>query len=109
MDEIICEALEYITPKKHDEAAQAIEQSKKPPPKKAPTKNEEVVHTDIFEGRDSAEYKRLANFIKSQYFPDFEGEFATKVDLTNQVVEDKLLIDLFVQRLKLEFEGKMKK
>jgi hypothetical protein len=41
------------------------------------------VPTDIFEGRDSTEYKRLANFIKAHYFPDFEGDFTTKVDLTN--------------------------
>jgi hypothetical protein len=56
---------------------------KKPPAKKPAAKTEEVVPTDIFEGRDSTEYKRLANFIKAHYFPDFEGDFTTKVDLTN--------------------------
>ncbi len=55
MDEIIKEALDYITPKKIDEAA--IEASKKA--KKG--KQEEVVNVDIFEGKTVSEYKRIAN------------------------------------------------
>lgn len=80
MDEIIMEALEYICPKKVDEAA-AAEANKKAPAKKAAAKVEEHVSSDIFEGRDSTEYKNLANQMKSGYFPDFEGEFTQKVDL----------------------------
>lgn len=45
MDEIIKEALDYITPKKVDEAA--LEAAKKQ--KKG--KQEEVVNVDIFEGK----------------------------------------------------------
>lgn len=108
MDEIIVEALEYVTPKKQEDT-QAYESQKKAPAKKTATKAEEVAHNDIFEGKDSAEYKRLANLLKSQYFPDFEGELSSKVDLINFVVDDKLLTDLFTQRLKLEYEGKQKK
>lgn len=47
---------------------------------------------DIFEGKTVDEYKRLANQIKSQYFPDFDGEFASKIDLSNQVLDDEPLV-----------------
>ena len=63
MDEVIMEALEYISPKKIDEVQQILD-NKKAPPKK-PTKVEEVVIVDLFEGKDSAEYKNLARQIKS--------------------------------------------
>ena len=107
MDELIIEALEYVTPKKVDEAA-AIEASKKAPAKK-PAPNETQKPTDIFEGRNTTEYKKIAGLIKSQFFPDFEGEFVTKIDLINQVLDEQLLVDLFTERLKLEFEDKIKK
>ncbi len=55
MDEIIKEALDYITPKKVDEAAlEAAKKAKK-------GKQEEVVNVDIFEGKTVSEYKRIAN------------------------------------------------
>lgn len=60
------EALEYVTPKKVDEALLA-EANKKAPAKKA-TKIEETVSTDPFEGKDSNEYKKLAHKMKEQYF-----------------------------------------
>jgi hypothetical protein len=102
MDEIIVEALDYVTPKKIEEAAVSID-------KKAPAKKgaeQPKVSTDIFDGRNTTEYKRLANEIKATYFPGFEGEWTTKIDLTNRIVEDGVLINLFAERLKLEYEGK---
>ena len=86
MDEIIMEALEYITPKKVDEVASPVKVAKKG------VKVDEVIPVDIFEGKSVDDYKRIANQIKTQYFPDFDGEFATKIDLVNQVVDDELLI-----------------
>lgn len=58
MDEIIKEALDYITPKKVDEAA--LEAAKKQ--KKG--KQEEVVNVDIFEGKQVSSYKKLAHEMK---------------------------------------------
>jgi len=58
MDEIIKEALDYITPKKVDEAA--LEAQKKA--KKG--KVEEVVNVDIFEGKHPKEYKKIATELK---------------------------------------------
>lgn len=59
MDDVIKEALDYITPKKVDEAA--LEAQKKA--KKG--KVEEVVNQDIFEGKHPGTYKRIANEMKS--------------------------------------------
>lgn len=104
MDDIIIEAIEYVTPKKVDEVA-AAEASKKAPARKG--KQEEIVPVDIFEGRDTTEYKRIANSIKQMYFPEFEGEWVTKIDLSNLIVDDAVLIELFAERLRLEYQGKV--
>ena len=59
MDEVIREALDYITPKKIDEAAlEAAKKAKK-------GKQEDTSNVDIFEGKNPAEYKRLAQEIKA--------------------------------------------
>lgn len=60
---------------------------------------------DIFEGKHNAEYKKIAAQIKTSFFPDYEGELTQKVDLTSVVFDDSLLVNLFVERLKLEYEG----
>ncbi len=100
MDEIIKEALDYITPKKVDEAAlEAAKKAKK-------GKQEEVVNVDIFEGKTVSEYKRIANQIKSQYFADYEGDNLPQThDLANLIFDDALLVNIFVERLKVEYEG----
>ena len=68
MDEIIKEALDYITPKKVDEAAlEAAKKAKK-------GKQEEVANVDIFEGKHAAEYKRIATEMKAKFFPEYEGD-----------------------------------
>ena len=68
MDEIIKEALDYITPKKVDEAAlEAAKKAKK-------GKQEEVVSVDIFDGKHTQAYKKLATEMKSKYFADYEGD-----------------------------------
>ena len=99
MDEVIKEALEYVTPKKIDEAAlEAMKKAKK-------GKQEEPVNVDIFEGKHVNEYKKVINEIKSKFFADYEGELPQQVDLPNLVFDDQLLVNLFVERLKLEYEG----
>ena len=99
MDEIIKEALDYVTPKKVDEAAlEAAKKAKK-------GKVEETVNVDVFEGKHNEEYKKIATQIKTSFFPDFEGDLPQKVDLTSLVFDDGLLVKLFVERLKLEYEG----
>lgn len=100
MDEIIKEALDYVTPKKVDEAA--LEAQKKA--KKG--KVEEVTSVDVFEGKHPREYKRIATEMKQQFFPDYEGDnLQQKVDLPNLVFDDQMMVNLFVERLKLEYEG----
>lgn len=100
MDDIIKEALDYITPKKVDEAA--LEAQKKA--KKG--KVEEVVNVDVFEGKHPREYKKIATEMKSKYFADYEGDnLQQQIDLPNLVFDDQMLVNLFIERLKLEYEG----
>jgi len=100
MDEIIKEALDYITPKKVDEAAlEAAKKAKK-------GKQVEEEHTDVFEGKHPAEYKKLAHAMKAKFFADYEGDnLHQKTDLANLVFDDELLVNIFIERLKLEYEG----
>ena len=100
MNDIIKEALDYITPKKVDEAAlAAAAKSKK-------GKQEEVVPVDIFEGKHPGEDKKLAMEMKTKFFENYEGDnLPQKVDLPNLVFDDQLLVNLFIERLKLEYEG----
>jgi len=100
MDEVIKEALDYITPKKVDEAA--LEAAKKGKKGKA----EEVVNVDAFEGKQVDDYKKLANEMKEQFFRDYEGDnLPQQIDLTNLVFDDQILVNLFIERLKLEYDG----
>jgi len=55
MDEIVKEALDYINPKKPEPVPE------KPVKGKRPNKQEEVVVTDPFEGKNTVEYKEVAN------------------------------------------------
>ena len=99
MDEIIKEALEYITPKKVDETAQVDKKAKK-------GKVEEVVNVDVFEGKHPSDYKKIANEMKTKFFSDFEGDnLPQQGDLPNLVFDDQMMVNLFVERLKLEYEG----
>ena len=100
MNDIIKEALDYITPKKVDEVAQAAAAKGKK------GKQEEVVPVDIFEGKHPGEYKKLAMEMKTKFFENYEGDnLPQKVDLPNLVFDDQLLVNLFIERLKLEYEG----
>lgn len=59
---MIKEALDYITPKKVDEAAlEAAKKAKK-------GKVEDVTSTDIFEGKHVTDYKKIATEIKKAFF-----------------------------------------
>lgn len=100
MDEIIATALQYIAPKKTDEAADPKEKKKK-----GGKGAEDAAPSDIFEGKDSSRFKEIANEIKKEFFESFEGEVPQKVDLVSCVLDDELLIDLFVERLRLEYTG----
>lgn len=55
LDDIIKEAIDYISPKKQDESVVVDPKAKG----KRGTK-EETVHVDIFEGKNSAQYKSYA-------------------------------------------------
>ena len=68
MDEVIGHALQYIAPKKSEEAADAKDKKKKG--KGA----EESAPSDIFDGKDSTRFKEIANEIKKEFFESFEGE-----------------------------------
>lgn len=99
MDEVIKEALDYITPKKVDEASIAAAAKIKK------GKVEEVTAVDVFAGKNNKEYKKLAHEMKAKFFADYEGELQQHIDLTSLVFDDSLLVNLFCERLKLEYEG----
>jgi len=94
MQEVIKEALDYINPK----------QAEAPPPakggKKGPAKGEEKP-VDIFEGFDTTTYKEAAGQIKEKLGEEFSSiplqELIPKVD------DDRLVVSLFVERLKFAF------
>ena len=44
--------------------------------------------------------------MKEQFFKDYEGDnLPQPIDLTNLVFDDQVLVNLFMERLKLEYEG----
>lgn len=44
--------------------------------------------------------------MKEQFFKDYEGDnLPQSIDLTNLVFDDQILVNLFIERLKLEYEG----
>ena len=91
MDEVVKEALEYVSPKKIDESA-ADPRNKKAPAK---GKTEDAAPVDLFEGKDTEEYKELANQIKIEYFGSSEEEVhdASKENiLASRVDDDGLLV-----------------
>jgi len=103
IDEIIKEAMDYIAPKEVEEAQTKVDPKAKG---KGKAKDEPVV-TDIFEGKNTALYKEIAQKIKDQYF---NGEqIPRKVDLAEFILDDALLNGLVVERLKLLTEGKTAK
>jgi len=93
MDKIIGEALDYVTPKEDKEPV-AVD------PKAKGKKPAEQVTTDPFEGRDSAAFKNLAQQLKEKYL---QGPQLPAVDLVELVLDDQLLVSLFVERIKLAF------
>ena len=105
MDVIIAEALEYVTPKKVEEAT--LDPKAKAAPGKKPAGKGSIEDTtavtDKYEGKNAEEYKALAQSIKQQFFSDFEGELTQKRDLVTLIPDDNLLVSLFVERLKLEY------
>lgn len=99
LDDMIREAIEYITPKKQDESVIVD-----PKAKGKKGAKEEPVHVDIFEGKNTVQYKAFAQQIKEHYF---SGEaLPRKVDLADFILDDRLLNGLVIERLKLQSEGK---
>ena len=96
IDEVIKEAIEYITPKPEDDS---LDKKADPKAKAKPKKGEEPVVTDIFEGKDVVKYKEIAQTIKDQYFAG--DALPRKVDLAELVLDDALLNGLVIERLKL--------
>ena len=104
MDEIIIEALEYVAPKKVDETA--VDPKAKQAKGKPNKTNEDMSLTmDRFEGKNTSTFKEIATNMKNQFFSDYEGELAQKKDLITLVPDDAMLVNLFVERLKLEYAG----
>lgn len=103
MDDMIREVIEYINPKPAADAAAAAiaPKGKAPPPKGG--KVEEAAPVDIFAGLDTKEYKEIGALIKKQVCPGEGTEIPQGQDLVALVNDDKLLVRLFVQKLKLTF------
>ena len=68
MDAIIAEALEYVAPKKVEDAVPD------PKAKQKKGKQEETGPVDPFEGKNTEEYKKVAQNLKDSFFQDYEGE-----------------------------------
>jgi len=44
--------------------------------------------------------------MKAQFFADYEGDnMPQQVDLPNLVFDDAMLVNLFIERLRLQYEG----
>jgi hypothetical protein len=99
IDEIIKEAIEYISPKKVDESVVVDPKAKG----KAKGKADEAAVVDIFEGKKTDSYKLFAQQIKDAYFSG--DALPRKVDLAEFVLDDHLLNGLVIERLKLLTEG----
>ena len=93
VDDIVREALDYINPKKAEEAAAAAAETKG----KKGKKESEAVIVDIFEGRNTANYKTVAQQIKDAYFAEEE---LPKQNLADLVLDESLLNTLVIERLR---------
>jgi len=93
MDQIIHEAVDYACPKEEKEVVVD--------PKAKGKKGAETVVVDPFEGKDVAYYKKLGEEIKQRFFP---GDLPT-CDLVEQVLDDALLVNLFVERMILDYSN----
>jgi hypothetical protein len=99
MDELIKEVIDYINPKPVVDAAAANDKGKKAPPAKG--KVEDTGPVDPYAGLDTREYKEIGHQIKKFIG---EGELPPAgTDLTALVTDETLLINLFIQKLKLTF------
>ena len=97
MDDLIKEVIDYINPKPVADPA-AADKAKKAPPAKG--KVEEAAPQDPYAGLDTKEYKEIGHQIKK--FIGEGGDLPT--DLTGLVTDDYLLVNLFIQKLKLTFQ-----
>lgn len=98
MEELIKEVVEYVSPKPVADAAATQDKGKKAPPPKG--KVEEAAPVDPYAGLDTKEYKEIGHQIK-KYLG--EGELPAGTDMVSLIPDDKLLVNLFIQKLKLTF------
>lgn len=104
MDDLIKEVYEYINPKPVSDNASVADKGKKPPPAKG--KVEDTGPVDPYAGLDTKDYKELGHQIKKFIG---EGDLPPPgTDLTALVTDDSLLVNLFIQKLKLTFPGEPK-
>lgn len=104
MDEMIREVVDCVTPKKVVEETAVDPKAKG---KAAPKKGEEAAPVDPWEGKDVEAFKAVGNALV-QACPELtdlhnDGVLATKIDLVSLVRNDALLVDLFVEKLKLSY------
>lgn len=103
MNEVLREALTYVhQPEKKEEVAEVVD--KKGKPQKTSKKDEPAI-VDQFAGLNTTSYKQIASHlltdIKVQTGQDKVP--AKSVDLVSLIKDDNLLINLFIQKLKLTY------
>lgn len=101
MGEIIREALEYVDP------SQTKEEVVDPKAKGGKAKPAETP-VDKFAGKDTTQYKEIANLLLKQVQLTTGNEEALPgkdVDLLSLISDDNLLVQLFIQKLKLAFKA----
>ena len=100
MDKIVREALAYVDPN------QAKEEQVDPKAKGKGKAAEAPV--DVFAGKDTTQYKEIANLIlkQVQLTTGIEDALPSKdTDILQLVSEDNLLVQLFIQKLKLTYSS----
>jgi len=95
MEDLIKEAIEYVTPKPVQEQTQA---KGKAPAKK----NVEEVPVDPYQGQDTTAYKQIGQQLKA-LLAEWSDTIQTGGDIVSLIPDDVLLVRLFIQKLKLTF------
>jgi hypothetical protein len=60
-----------------------------------------VTATVAFDGKDTTAYKLICEELKTKFFP----KDLPTIDLISIVIDDELLVKLFIERLVLDFTG----
>lgn len=99
MGKVVREALSYVDPSQ-------VKDEQVDPKAKGGKGKQADAPVDIFAGKDTTQYKEIANLIlkQVQLTTGIEDALPTKdVDILQLVSDDNLLVQLFIQRLKLHY------